>query len=172
MIQTRHTISATPVVGWRRALRRAFAASVVWLGAGLALGAAGNLATTVERYAAAHGLTGDDRSPAVARMDADLPAALRDRPEEAGMFEIAQEVPAVRVHVAPSLAPRLGDSDFDGVPDRATAALRVASRALSVARNVGLGRPADDGDGELDIYLVDLAWNGRLRRGAEPPASP
>lgn len=145
---------------------------MLWLGLGVSLGAAEDLPGTVARYAAAQGLTGDDLSPAVARVGAELPAPLRNRPQVTGMFEIAQEVPAVRVHVAPSLSPRLGDSDFDGVPDRATAALRVASRALSVARNVGLGSPADDGDGELDIYLVDLAGAARgyvsLERTAPP----
>jgi hypothetical protein len=126
----------------------------------------------VERYAAAHGLTGDDLSSAVARVEADLPEALQKRPDAVGMLQIAQEVPAVRVHVARTLAPRLGDSDFDGVPDRAAAALRVASRALSVARNLGLGAPADDGDGEVDLYLMDLAGVAQGYVALERPAPP
>lgn len=139
---------------------------------GSALAAPGPLPSAVARHAEAAGLTGDDLSPAVSSTDPGLPEPMRKRPEGPGDVEIAQESPAVRVHVDGALAARLADSDFDGVPDRAAAALRVAVRALSVCRNLDIGLPADDGDGEVDVFLEDLDGAARGYVVLERPAPP
>lgn len=126
----------------------------------------------VSQLARDNGLTGDDLSSATVRSLAELPAALRERPRTSTPAEWTHEDPAVRVHVTPSALARLEDRDFDGIPDRASAALRVAVRALSICRNEGFGEPADDGDGEIDVYLTDFDGLTRGYAILERPAPP
>ncbi|RMG45881.1 MAG: hypothetical protein D6718_06430 [Acidobacteria bacterium] len=137
----------------------------ILLAATLLPAAAGPGAGDLQRFAIDAGLAGDDLSaafdPARSRP---APEWLRARPGEPGLT-LYREDPPVRVHVAPELAP---DADLDGVPDRAAEALSTAARTLELCRRFGLGSPADDGDGELDLYLADLG--GAVRGYVVPEA--
>ncbi len=113
-------------------------------------------------------LPGDDLSPAF-RLDARdaLPQGLADRPA-ALLAQSSRRDPAVRVHHAGGLR----DTNLDGVPDRVEQALAVAARTLRTAQALGLGPPADDGDGELDLFLVPLGGVARgyaVQERAVPP---
>ncbi|MBP7146097.1 MAG: hypothetical protein KBD01_01020 [Acidobacteria bacterium] len=129
--------------------------------------AAAPFAALVRESAAAAGLSGDDLSPALAT-GGPLAEALRVRPPLAA--SVSNHEPAVRVHYA--LGPAVRDADADGVPDRAAVAIREAVRALEFCRAAGLGAPADDGDGELDIYLVPLAGAVRGYAAVERASPP
>lgn len=73
----------------------------------------------------------------------------------AGRFvEIHSSDPAIRIHIPVGSSFR--DSDADGVPDRGALALKLALRTLQSLRQLGLSMPADDGDGEIDLYLLPL----------------
>ncbi|MDQ7007705.1 MAG: hypothetical protein Q9Q40_10760 [Acidobacteriota bacterium] len=117
----------------------------------------------LESLAGSSGLIGDDLSPALT-LDATSPAArlLRSRPRIEHAIELTVAAPPLRVHLPPELAARLPDVDRDGRADRAALAARIAQRTLAICRRSGLGAPLDDGDGEIDIYLLDL---GRQARG-------
>ncbi|UCF68690.1 MAG: hypothetical protein JSV80_05225 [Acidobacteriota bacterium] len=106
----------------------------------------------VERVALAAGLPHDDLSP-VLGLDSPLPASswVRQRPVAYVFHQIANDEPAVRVHFPPRVGP---DNDLDGVPDRAALALATAVHTLEFCQRAGLGQLADDGDGELDVYLL------------------
>ncbi|MCU0230231.1 MAG: hypothetical protein MUC67_02510 [Acidobacteria bacterium] len=129
--------------------------------------------SAVRAAAAQAGLSGDDLSPAL-RLEGALAAdhPLRRRPGGSGSIalnSIASREPAVRVHW-PAGWTALRDADLDGVPDRATAALRTALRTLTFCRTVGLGGPADDADRELDLYLAALDGDSRGFAVIEPGA--
>ncbi len=134
-------------------------------------GDSASFGVAVRAAAAQTGLSGDDLSPALRPDGALAPDhPLRRRPAAASpgaLSSIASREPAVRVHWPATLA-GLRDGDLDGIPDRASAALRTALRTLSFCRTVGLGAPADDADRELDLYLVDLGGDARGFAVIEP----
>ncbi|MFN7965463.1 MAG: hypothetical protein U0V87_07235 [Acidobacteriota bacterium] len=102
--------------------------------------------------AATRGLQGVDLGSIIATTPAEKFSWLQ-RPS--GRFlEIHSTDPAVRVHVPMGSA--LRDSDSDGIPDRGALALKLAVRTIQALRQLGLSTPADDGDGELDLYLLAL----------------
>lgn len=127
-----------------------------------------SLAPLVRTAAAQAGLSGDDLSPAL-RLDGVFEAnhPLRSRPADETWPSIASREPAVRVHWPPGMA-GLRDADLDGVPDRASAALRTALRTLEFCRAIGLGAPAPDADRELDLYLAGLDGESRGYAVVEP----
>lgn len=108
------------------------------------------------------GLTGDDLSP-VFRLDARdaLPAGLAERPRAAFVTHAVAD-PALRVHSLP------------GVPgaERAEQAAKIAARTLRFCQALGLAAPADDGDGELDLFLLPLRGVGRGYAVLEAPLPP
>ncbi len=109
-------------------------------------------------FALRAGVAGDDLSPALSLAKSiDVPAFVLHRPSSAGDLQLTSSEPALRVHVAGALATSLPDRNRDGVPDRVAAALETARRTLTWCARNGLGRPADDGDGELDLFLLPLA---------------
>lgn len=64
------------------------------------------------------------------------------------------EDPSVRVSAPPSVA--LKDLDLDGLPDRVARALNLTARVSALLRSLGFAAIADDGDGEIDLYLLPL----------------
>jgi len=157
----------------RRAPLAAALGGLLWLLAADPAAARGapvpySLAPIVRAAAAQAGLSGDDLSPAL-RPDGVLEAShpLRLRPADESWPSIASRDPAVRVHWPPGLV-GLRDADLDGVPDRASAALRTALQMLEFCRTVGLGTPAPDADRELDIYLAPLDGESRGYAVIEP----
>jgi hypothetical protein len=106
-------------------------------------------------------------------LDAGLDAAaLRERPAGIGLIQLASVEPAVRLHLPAPRAAGLADDDLDGIPDRAAAALRVAVQTLELSARLGLGSPGDDGDGELDLYLLPLRGLARGWTVIEQPLPP
>jgi hypothetical protein len=94
--------------------------------------------------------------------------SLAARPELEPLDAIVHGAPAVRLHFPAASIVRLPDADLDGVPDRASRALTTTLATLALCERLGLGRPADDGDGEIDVYLLPL--DGRDPGGVFSPA--
>jgi hypothetical protein len=95
----------------------------------------------------------EDPSPLFAGESAPRSPGL-ERPVPSAVIEHARESPPLRIHVSSAVA--LADTDLDGIPDRVSAAERAAAATLDFCERIGLGGPLDDGDGELDVYLVDV----------------
>lgn len=110
----------------------------------------------IRTFAQNHGFTGEDLTPL---LRSDLAASHRPswvvRPSGRSI-EVRLTDPALRVHVPIAFAAALRDADLDGVVDRAQTTLRTAARTLVRMRQLGLGAPLDDGDGEIDLYLLPL----------------
>ena len=107
----------------------------------------------------------------LADRDAALSGLLARRPESTGLAHLAIEDPALGVTFpAPTAAGPLGDSDLDGVPDRVELVIATARATLRLLEEVGLAGPIDDGDGELDLYLLPLGNVARGYVGLEQPA--
>ncbi len=116
----------------------------------------------LEEYAIKAGFAGDDLSPALGLDRPDTtPSWLVERPADASDLQFTQAKPALRVHVPGEAGRRLPDRDGDGIPDRVQQAIDVAGRTLRLCASSKLGAPADDGDAEIDIYLLPLA--GKVR---------
>ncbi|HHN73680.1 MAG TPA: hypothetical protein ENK10_00470 [Acidobacteria bacterium] len=127
----------------------------------------------LESLAEEQGLIGDDISPALTLDAASAEARLlRARPTCEHGIEVAISEPTLRVHVQPELSQILRDVDRDGVADRAALAARIAQRTLNICRRSGLAPPLDDGDGELDIYLLDLGDRARGFTALEQAVGP
>ena len=111
---------------------------------------------------AAARVAGADPSPAL-RLQR-TPAALEPltlRPADRAALQLTRQEPAVRVHVARETGMDERDGDLDGLPDRARLVLDAAHDTLLFCERLGLGRPADDGDAELDLYVLPLAGTVR-----------
>lgn len=122
--------------------------------------AVAQVAAEAQRLSELTGGSGGDLSPLLAT-DREASVVLARRPSSAGLVQIVSSDPPVRLHVAGvGLAP-LSDVNLDGIPDRAGEALAVVVRTLQAARQAGLGSFGDDGDGELDLYLLPLGGAAR-----------
>ncbi len=138
-------------------LLAALLASVPCSSAEAPLARIGRLAE-LETFATRAGLLGDDLSTALAGPGATrAPSWIRQRPPEGTAHGLVADDPALRIHIAPELHARLADRDGDALPDRLEVARRLAVRTLRTTRALGLPLPTDDGDGEIDLYLVDHA---------------
>ncbi len=118
-------------------------------------------------------VAGVDPSPALRlpRLPSDL-APLAARPIVRGTFQLSASEPAVRVHVRRGDGFDDPDTDLDGVPDRGRLVLDAAVETLALCARLGLGRPADDGDAELDVFVLPLAGAVRGYAALERPDLP
>lgn len=69
-------------------------------------------------------------------------------------LELRSDEPDVRVHLPIALASR--EEQNESYLVRTESARQLALKTLAALRHAGLPEPADDGDGEIDIYLLAL----------------